>query len=507
MRNRLEDYLGFNISTLHAEIPASYRDYEASLRHLRSSSIFVPKPYRSRPAGEAFRLIAMVEHEFFHSRHTFGTTFGWLLHYIMSYQTDCRSFLVDNFDFEGLIKARGSFLHSFREYRKNPDATQMLSVFLYFETLLDLLNDPSEESREHFDLTSRALAPWFSRTPEVPYAGAGLNTRPSYLSNVFPFKPIPSVTVFDQHTRSFSNLSLWHLLEGVATWKEYAEISRLAWTGKRDQFQEITREWLGRSDGKPLYRSASDLILQACGCNMSAALPGVIFDLALNPDLLSQTSWKDFHPIARFNQLLRHANDLPSRYKNVDNCDSPGEDYYLDVERFFQSRLGWARTAEASSGLITSLKVDASKILRTRNYPAGNALAFDKFIRAHAARAQISSTFIFPWNSPEAEALGYEIRPLLVEWSDAIHLSAMNDLEQCVLSEQTYDTLRRLVLELMIQVKPKHGRDLGHIERLYQKACDAIPNPYAPTDIYEFVAQVMKITVPTLKTVVIRRFI
>jgi hypothetical protein len=393
------------------------------------------------------------------------------------------------------------------QHRKKPEATMVFCVFLFVSALLDLLKATRAADLMRYDVCCDSLHTWFSADYKQSTPFRRRNVRPPEAESVFPLKLLPEVTIPDR-IDDHGGLLLWHVLEGIATWKEYLAISQLAWFTQRTHFKEITTNWLAQTRDKSLYRFASDLILASTGANMSMALPGILLDIALNPDLSSPLIWSDFHPVSRLRQLLAHAGELPLKYKRFDNCELVDDGFYREVESFFSSRLGWQTVSTSALNMARTIRNNAEELIKLEHdNPAGKGVALAKFVRALEIRAAVPSAFLFSWNSPDPTSLDRTIRPLVIEWMDEVQLSHTNPEERYALTLEAYTSVRRLVLELMIRTHSGHGRDLGHIERLYHKVKSQYPSIDAPNHIYSYVAKEMKITETTLKSAVIRRFI
>jgi hypothetical protein len=122
------------------------------------------------------------------------------------------------------------------------------------------------------------------------------------------------------------------------------------------------------------------------------------------------------------------------------------------------------------------------------------------------ARQHASSTFLFPWNAFDPIDLGYEIRPLFVEWLDEVSLSCSDVVEREVLWGEASVAITRMALEMGLKLSAAPGRDLGHAERLYHKLRRERPEAY-PRYIYTFISQQLGVAEEDFRKVILRRFV
>lgn len=508
MRGNPSAYLGFNISTLHAEIPVPYQEFERATRALDSPLLILPERLKLRDPEAAILIQAQVEHEFFHARHSFSSTFGWFLHFLHWSSNNYRKIFIGDVDYSKLILDSRGWLHSFLDYKKSWHATFSVLALVYLGNLLDLIRQPNEELVSRMDPGRDGLRRWLSKDSDLPLSCDDRSMGPDEFRHTSPLGWLPNVVIPDLPASGLGNVSLADLLEGVATWREYMVISQLTWGTVRHNFQGITRRWINKATRRPTYRRAADAIGRVTGCNMSMMVPGVMMDVALNPPIgPARIEWHDFHPAIRFNRMLVHAVDLPKRYRTVDNCEHPDDVFYKEVEQFFCSRLNWPTVRASTTALANELKRAGKYLVETDPFnQLGRAFILMKFVRALEARDHASSTFLFPWNASDPTELGYEIRPLFVEWWDQVTFSAPTMGEVEVLRTEASVAMARMALEMGLKLNPGPGRDLGHVERLYHKLRRERPEAY-PKHIYTFISQQLGVAEEDFRKVIVRTFV
>ena len=246
MRISPRSYLGFNLSTLHAEIAVNYADFERNSNGYESDFLIVPKRYRRSSSPQAVFEQGIVEHEFFHARHLMGSTIGWTLYVIERELIRCRQHLAETINLEQLVKDRASFLHEHYNYRKAGYNYEYMRLFVFFTSLKQLLLNGDESEID----TLNVLISSFESEVRLRSTSDRQHNKLLYtreLQNSFPFSVLPNFAVPSITAVSSQTLTLKHLIEGVAAWKEYATVSQLAWQCKRDNFTQIVDNWVKSS--------------------------------------------------------------------------------------------------------------------------------------------------------------------------------------------------------------------------------------------------------------------
>ena len=187
---------------------------------------------------------------------------------------------------------------------------------------------------------------------------------------------------------------------------------------------------------------------------------------------------------------------------------SSGLDYYEEVESYISERTGWQSGSEAALNLSEKITQNFHQLTRLDSpNPAGRVLAIEKILLALFERSHCASTYLFPWTNPNSNKIGYLIRPVFIEWLDCVQLSTVEHSQKEVLLEEAVLSLRHLIQEQTITLRSTLGRDLGHIERLYQKLRRSFPEISLPAHIYAFAANQIGISETTFKSATIRKFV
>jgi hypothetical protein len=247
-----------------------------------------------------------------------------------------------------------------------------------------------------------------------------------------------------------------HLIEGLAIWKEYAFISRLAATSR--DFHAITDLWVRRWQGHDLYSRALDAIFAQTGCNACTVLPGILMEIALTCPVFSprQCAWDEIHPSARFRRILEIAPSLPRHLRGPrpDNLDVIGYGYYQEIESHVCQKLGWTSSIE---NLQTSLEaIEARAEYGRTNSPSSimpdviGRFLDRRFAQAHHHRTQYPGLMLFPWNHPNAGLIGVYTQPPMTLFEDQMTINPWPDEEPWQFELYLKDLVISMALEATV---------------------------------------------------------
>lgn len=505
MRREHSAYLGFDPLTLHAEIPVSYQSFESSTNCLSSDLLFIPNNLREKDPVNSAILQAKVEHEFFHARHFFSSTFCWVTYYLNWIYVNHKKMFINSIDYGGFIRDTDGF-RNLAAHKKDWRAAYSMSALTYLEPLIEILSNPDRDQDcvDLFDIGLDAMKIW-NRD-----ADRSTKTR-SILIPGFefcePFHLLPNAVISDDFECLKSILSPAALMEGIATWREYMYFSQMVLQTRRREFSDATANWINSVKGQR-YRAAADQIYLACGANMSCMLPGVLIDIALNPPISSASiAFADFHPSSRFKKIIEVIGDISPALAKIDNTELVDDNFYNEVESFICKRLGWSRVLDNTQNLAKRLQDSIKTMYKSDLFnPLSPIICGHRFIRALESRQNSISTFIFPWTSSEKDALGYDIRPIFIEWLDEIHVSETVPGEALLLWEELFSAIPKLALNNAFSRYRHSNRDIGHLDRLYTKATRQCKKD-RPDHIYKFIATGLGVDEKDFERTIIKRSI
>jgi hypothetical protein len=379
----------FTLSALLVELPFS----EATHRQAQLAPLlptFNPEQFKS-----TLKKRCIVEHELFHYRSLTSSTIGYFLFFLQQLLVVAKLQYLKNCPLPLLVDLAKDedFRSKQNVVKRHPAAFAGWIDVLNFTTLWNFMN---RYSAPHAGLITEFLPP-FLHTDEYPPA---CRIPFAFLNNVAPGQELVAEVS--------SIPTLQELLEGWALWKEYAYLSQILRFDCPDEFR-FTSEWLKDSRRRVRYRYVPDLILKAIGTNLSMALPGVLMDIATSGPIFSarKRSWLEVHPCLRLVEMLRVAGGLPRHLLKPTNTKLVTEDYYRDIEHYFNKALDWQSVE--SNLLEASDAIDRRVAWGQIHATAGTRDLLGAFYDARfkmgiSSRRKVMSTALFPWNNPDGAA-------------------------------------------------------------------------------------------------------
>ncbi len=434
--------------------------------------------------GELLLTASTVEHEFTHHRQLLSTPLGLALYLVNLACTENRAGWIRQVpypEFSLFVRDARDFSDPLEFVRlhklKRHPCVEHLCLVFHWELFLDVLYK--------FDAEKAVL---WQQQRDINAARVVMEPDGGVSQDVFAWFSLLFVDDESHILCKLPTATLVELLEGAAVWREYAYVSGTLWDGFRAQFGRWTRRWLEASIGTRQYRRAADLVLEATGCNLSMALPGVLFDIALTPPFFAprRVPWSEAHPSLRFAQILSAAADLPKRFKRYDNITRVSDDFYRDVEGWISARLGWSQVTD-------NLRSGADAIVERGRYVASlsapelllHRAAFldrimTRFEFSHRVRIDVKSTFLFPWVRNDYIAVRLLTCPPIVEYEDLVRLCPQDAWGESVQTSIIYAYRAVTTMFLAHTLTPHGAHAISGARRLYNKVMTEIPKCLRP---------------------------
>jgi hypothetical protein len=470
----------FDTASLHARL--GYTEAAVTEAHRVLYSHEDPEAFDAAQLREFVTIAATTEHEYFHCRHFLSSSTGYLLFSIRQYVF---ADIAHNLRANPMLQLHRSWREAptlatlipptFSAEIGNELRLQLIDAFHWLR-VNEVLNRPDHEAVHQL----RAFYAFCGSTINQHCFGVQA-IQPGELD---PAPYMPSLSRVNAPSEeelraAEEGPTLIETLEGLTLWKEYLMVSRALWTRRFGYyFSTAHREWLAASWGKPMYRSAVDLIFDVTKCNMSMALPGILLDIALCAPWYSkeQRTWTELHPTLRLVAMLRNADVLPASLQQIDNVDGAREDVYRDVEARLQKRLGWRRVEDnlkdtkaaiaarlAYGALISSAAASVgAKIMDL-------GIFYDRrFLMGINGRLPVLSTYLFPENNRDSEVIGDLTRPPLSVFADVARLNLWiteGEVEGSLYAEDVVATELCAALSRGGSIHPKHLRSALDLHR------------------------------------------
>ena len=456
----------FDYGRLHAYIPMRHSEYLSS-----HSYFFDPHHILRRPPAEEetkvvldhlFR-IAIVEHEYFHCRSFLSTSFGLFANMTACIAQDMKEYFIEDVATKSDMILSGTSFEKLMAGASIDVADQNATMaYEFWRHTLRLAFHPSARQYVSFrKVQLKLLASGRTRSSR--------SDRALMMDLDFPSRPyLHNAKRPDGRRRSGSRFTVRDVLEGLAMWREYSYVSLIGIT-RPHMFKELTDAWVCNTLKFDTYRKVADAILEATGCNLSAAATGAILDIAMNgPWFCSNpVEWTELYPNARLEAMLGAVAEVPESWTKLDNLEILNPQFYTSIATYFEEKLGWRSVGENIKDSIAYVDREIAKIYATIEPRVNDALRRVELLKFQLAlRERVKTPSIFlHWAQGDAAQItnaGYLSQPTLTTFNDQLSVSpSLSVLPGRVIYVRLVKELQVLVSQQLID-----STDIPAVDRL-----------------------------------------